>query len=131
MDRPIAHWRQAGEARARRGQLQPQKGILYQTAQSKKVAESCLTRGCAQSLQSCPVLCDPTDCSPAGFSVLGILQARVLEWVAMPASRGSSLIQRSKQHLLQLLYYRQILYLLSHLGSPTVRFPKSQCSLWY
>ena len=78
-----------------------------------------------------PTLCDPTDCSPAGSSVLGILQARVLEWVAMPASRGSSLIQGSKQHLLQLLYCRQILYLLSHLGSPMVRFPKSQCSLWY
>ena len=35
-------------------------------------------------------LCDPMDCSPPGSSVLGILQARVLEWVAMPSSRGSS-----------------------------------------
>ena len=31
--------------------------------------------------QSCPTLCDPMDCSPPGFSVLGILQARILEWV--------------------------------------------------
>ena len=40
--------------------------------------------------QSCPTLCDPMDCSPPGFSVHGILQARTLEWVAMPFSRGSS-----------------------------------------
>ena len=35
-------------------------------------------------------LCDPVDCSPPGSSVHGILQARTLEWVAMPFSRGSS-----------------------------------------
>ena len=40
--------------------------------------------------QSCPTLCDPMDCSPPGSSVHGILQERVLEWVAMPSSRGSS-----------------------------------------
>ena len=45
---------------------------------------------CAQSLQSCPTLCDPMDCSLPGSSVHGILQARILEWVAMPSSRGSS-----------------------------------------
>ena len=44
----------------------------------------------AKSLQSCPTLCDPMDCSPPGSSVRGILQARILEWVAMPSSRGSS-----------------------------------------
>ena len=37
----------------------------------------------AKSLQSCPTLCDPTDGSPSGPSVLGILQARTLEWVAI------------------------------------------------
>ena len=41
----------------------------------------------ARSLQSCPTLCDPMDCSLPGSSVSGILQARTLEWVAMPASR--------------------------------------------
>ena len=40
--------------------------------------------------QSCPALCDPKDCSPPGSSVHGILQARILEWVAIPFSRGSS-----------------------------------------
>ena len=40
--------------------------------------------------QSCPTLCDPKDCSPTGSSAHGILQARMLEWVAIPFSRGSS-----------------------------------------
>ena len=41
----------------------------------------------AKSLQSCPTLRDPMDCSPPGFSVQGILQAKILEWVDMPSSR--------------------------------------------
>ena len=40
--------------------------------------------------QSCLTLCDPVDCSLPGFSVHGILQARILEWVAISSSRGSS-----------------------------------------
>ena len=40
--------------------------------------------------ESCPTLCDPIDCSLPGSSVHGILQARMLEWVAIPSSRGSS-----------------------------------------
>ena len=44
----------------------------------------------AKSLQSCDTLCDPTDCSPPGSSIRGILQARILEWVAIPFFRGSS-----------------------------------------
>ena len=44
----------------------------------------------AKSLQSCPTLCYPMDCSFPGFSVHEILQARILEWVDMPSSRGSS-----------------------------------------
>ena len=41
----------------------------------------------AKSLQSCPTLCDPMDCSLPGFSVHGILQARTLEWVAISFSK--------------------------------------------
>ena len=44
----------------------------------------------ARSCQSCLTLCHLMDCSPPGFSVRGILQARILEWVARPSSRGSS-----------------------------------------
>ena len=43
--------------------------------------------------QLCPTLCNPMDCSLPGFSVHGILQARILEWVAIPFSRGSSLLR--------------------------------------
>ena len=44
----------------------------------------------ARLLQSCPTLYDSMDHSPLGSSVCGILQARTLDWVAMPSSRGSS-----------------------------------------
>ena len=41
-------------------------------------------------LMQCPTPCDLVDCSPPGSSLHGILQARILEWVAMPSSKGSS-----------------------------------------
>ena len=44
----------------------------------------------AKLLESCLTLCNPMDQSPPGSSVHGILQPRILEWVAMPSSRGSS-----------------------------------------
>jgi len=44
----------------------------------------------AKSLQSCLTLCDPRDCSPPGFSVHMILQARILEWVALPSSSADT-----------------------------------------
>ena len=40
--------------------------------------------------QSCPTLCNPVDCSPPGSSICGILQVRILEWVAVSFSRESS-----------------------------------------
>ena len=40
--------------------------------------------------QSCSTLCKPKDCSPPGSSVHGILQVRILEWVAIPFSKGDS-----------------------------------------
>ena len=42
----------------------------------------------AKSLESCPTLCDPMDCSPSGSPVPGILQARTLEWVAISFSNS-------------------------------------------
>ena len=47
-----------------------------------------LTAAAAKSLQSCPTLCDPIDGSPPGSPVPGILQARTLEWVAIPFSNA-------------------------------------------
>ena len=46
--------------------------------------------GCCVCAQSCLILCDPMDCSPLGSSIYEIFQARVLEWVAISFSRGSS-----------------------------------------
>ena len=63
----------------------------------------------AKSLQSCLTLCNPMDCSPPGSSVHGILQARILEWVAISFSRGSYQGSNSGH-----LHCRQILYHLSH-----------------
>ena len=45
---------------------------------------------CVWVIRSCPALCDPRDCSPPGSPVHGILQARILEWAAIPFSRGPS-----------------------------------------
>ena len=45
---------------------------------------------CATSLQPCPTLHNPMDCSPPGFSLHGILQAGILEWIALASSKGSS-----------------------------------------
>ena len=64
--------------------------------------------------QSCPTLCDLMDCSspgPSGPSVHGILQARILEWVSIPLSRGIFPTQGSNLGLL-------ILYCLSYQVSP-------------
>ena len=56
--------------------------VILQSARSEKV---CVWM-CVLVTQSYPTLCDPTDCSPQGSSVRGILQARILEWVAIPFS---------------------------------------------
>ena len=53
------------------------------------VPKFCLACVCAKLLQLCPILCDPVDCNLPDSSVHGILQARILEQVAVPFSRGS------------------------------------------
>ena len=68
--------------------------------------------------QSCPAVCDPMDCSLPGSSIHGIFQARVVEWVAMPFSRGAS--HPSDRWNLGLLHHRQTLYHLSYRGRPIV-----------
>ena len=51
---------------------------MYSKGKESEVTQLCLT------------LCDPVDCSPPGSSVHGIFQAKVLDWVAISFSRGSS-----------------------------------------
>ena len=77
----------------------------------------CIVRVRAQSLQSCPTLCNPMDYSPPGSSVHGILQARILGWATMPFSRGSS---QPRDRTLGSCIGRWILDPLSHLGSPFI-----------
>ena len=57
---------------------------------SQSVSQFICTCVHAKSLQSCPRLCHAMGCSPPGSSVHEVLQTRILEWVAMPSSRGSS-----------------------------------------
>ena len=65
--------------------------------------------------QSCLTLCDPMDCSLPGSSIHGIFQARVLEWVAISFSRGSS---RPGDETCVSLIVGRCFYHLSHQGSP-------------
>ena len=62
----------------------------------------------ARLLQLCPTLCDPMDCSLAGSSVHGSLQARILEWVVI-SSRGSSR-PRNQNHVSYIWIGRWVLY---------------------
>ena len=75
----------------------------------------CSLQGKVLVAQWCPTLYYTTDWGPPGFSVHGILQARILEWVAILFSKGIFPTQGSNTGL---LYCRPILYRLSHQGSP-------------
>ena len=66
------------------------KGKLYITSVSEMKLLLLVVNAYVLVTQPCPTLCNPTDRSPPGSSVHGILQARILEWVAISFSRGSS-----------------------------------------
>ena len=63
----------------------------------------------AKSLLLCLILCDPMDSNPLGSSVHGILQTIIVEWVAMPSSRGIFLTQGLNPRL-YIFICRQFLY---------------------
>ena len=66
-------------------------GRQFYKIRTRGSPEGALTRkGNVLVTQSCPSLCNPTDCSPPGSSIHGTLQARILEWVAISFSRGAS-----------------------------------------
>ena len=92
------------------GRSAPWKGAtLVKSVMAEAVRVTLTVAVLCSVAQSCPTLCDPMDGNLPGFSVHGVLQARVLEWVAMPASGGSNP---------GLLHCRWILYRLSHQGGP-------------
>ena len=87
---------------------------------NKKMCDPWLNSSKAESerhAQSCLTPCHPMDSSPPGSSVHGILQARIPEWVAILFSRGIFPTQGSNTGL---PHCRQILYQLSHKGSPRI-----------
>ena len=83
------------------------------------------TGWCSELLQSCPTLCDPMVCSLPASSVHGILQAGLLEWVAMPSCRGSSQ-PRDRTWVSRVFYIGgQVLYHYDHLkGELRLLLPK-------
>ena len=62
----------------------PQKWLKHKLIESTSAAAA----AAAKSLQSCPTLCDPINGSPLGSSVPGILQARILKWIAISFSNA-------------------------------------------
>ena len=76
---------------------------------------SCAKREIHSVARSYPTLCDTMDYTPPRSHVHGISRARILEWVAIPFSRGS---YRPKDQTWGLLHCREILYHLSHQGNP-------------
>ena len=88
----------------------------------------------AKSLQSCLTLCDPIDCILPDSSVHGILQARILEWVAMLSSRGCSW-PRNHPHLLHLLHWHVhcinvYIHLYIHIYTHAHIYVASQMAQW-
>ena len=81
---------------------------------------------CCLVTQSYLTLCDLIDCSPPGSSVHGILQARILEWVAISSSRGSSRLGL----IVHLLPWQMDSLSLSHQGSPPTAILADKWLLW-
>ena len=82
---------------------------------------------CVQSLWWCPTLFKPIDCSLSGSSIHAILQARILEWVAISLLQGIFPTQESN---LGLLHCREMVYQLSYEGSP-IAFSFLADGIWF
>ena len=108
-----------------RGHGRGKERLIFSSPQSYKV----LVR--VKSPQSYLTLCNPMDCSPPCSSVHGILQARILEWVAVPSSRGYPRPGARIGVCLDLEHCRQMIYPLNHLRSPLIVhvLPIPQCQL--
>ena len=90
---------------------------FLQQNQVVRISKDCAVLNCF----SCVQLCNPMNCSPPGSSVLRIFQARMLEWAAIPFSRGSSQA-RDQTHISYVSCIdRRALYHQCHLGSPIKR----------
>ena len=97
----------------------PPKFQLHLVDRNRTFFLVCCMLLCLLSCFSCAQLCSPMDSSPPSFSVRGILQARILEWVAMPSSRGIFPTWGLNPGL---SHCGQILYHLSHQGNPKMKY---------
>ena len=79
----------------------------------------------AKSLQSCPTLCDPRDCSLPGSPVPGILQARTLEWVAISFSNAWN--WKVKVKSLSLVQLLATPWTVAHQAPPSMGFSRQEC----
>ena len=116
-----------------------------QSVGSQRVRHDWAAAAAAKSLQSCPTLCDPIDSSPPGSAVPGILQARILEWVAisfstwlsMHAQRAGNMMVRNRlwSQTAQLFccFFNSFLihlFILVVLGLRCFAWTSSRCSEW-
>ena len=83
---------------------------------------------CVLVAQLCLPLCDPMDYSLPGSSVHGILQERILKWVAMPSSRGSSRLRDGTRASYVSCTDRWVLHHLCHLGGPGICIATAETS---
>ena len=83
-----------------------------------------LPAAAAKSFQSCPTLCDPIDGSPPGSPVLGILQARILEWVAIPFSNAWK--WKVKVKLLSHIWLLATSWTVAHQAPPSMGFSRQE-----
>ena len=99
LNRGVSHCRQipyhlSHQVQSLQNKLWGQKLIKWNLPSSKEkvslTLKSSVTQKKSETTQLCPTLCDPMGCSLPGSSVHGILQARILEWIAISSSRGSS-----------------------------------------
>ena len=92
-----------------------------------KTKETVLNKGAAAAaklLQSCPTLCNPIDGSPPGSAVLGILQARTLEWVAI--SFSNALKRKMKVKSLSRVQLFATPWTAAHQAPPPMRFSRQE-----
>ena len=116
-----------------RGSSQPKNRIESTSLALQADSFHCATRVvhieiycCSSVAKSCPTLCDPVDCSPWGSSVHGISLTRILEWVAVFFSRGSSWLRKIQEFNLYFLLGRHIL---EHWAPSKAHLNKNSCDL--
>ena len=109
------------------------KGFWFYTTSFWKYFDLCYELKCvcvcAKSLQSCPSLCDPMDYNMPSSSVHGIVQGRILEWVAMPSSRGASQPRDGTRVSYMFCIGRQVLHHQCH--HPATKFLGESPKWWH